>query len=274
MANRYPKNSQNPMFLFLSKLLPLFVYPLGLFCLLAIAALILIWKRPQWAAGTIALGLVIVLLTSNGWVAPWFVRSLEWRHIRESEPPNAEAIVVLGGATRAKVPPRPWVEVNESGDRPLYGAKLYLDGKAPLVILTGGRIAWLGGDAPESEDMAKFVEAMGVPESAIVQEPQALNTYQNAVYTHQILEDRNIDRVLLVTSAIHMPRSLMVFRKQGINAIPAPTDFLIAKPPSDRPTTWQSVLLNLIPEAGRLEMFTRALKEYIGIAVYWLRGWL
>jgi uncharacterized SAM-binding protein YcdF (DUF218 family) len=122
--------------------------------------------------------------------------------------------------------------------------------------------------------MAKFVEAMGVPESAIVQEPQALNTYQNAVYTHQILEDRNIDRVLLVTSAIHMPRSLMVFRKQGINAIPAPTDFLIAKPPSDRPTTWQSVLLNLIPEAGRLEMFTRALKEYIGIAVYWLRGWL
>lgn len=263
------------MFLFLSKLLPLFIYPLGLACVLLILALVLIWRRPRWAAGAIAGALTLLLLGSNTWVSDRLVRSLEWQYQPLDPVPEAEAIVVLGGATRPPVAPRPWVEISEAGDRVLYSAWLYNQGKAPVMIMSGGRIDWKEGGPPESSDMAILAEVMGVPKDAILQDPTSLNTYQNAVNVKQILQNRDIDEILLVTSAMHMPRSLMIFKKLGINAIPTPTDYQIT-------TQWQQVgsttrearLLSLLPDAEKLYYLSRAMKEYIGIVIYRLRGWL
>jgi uncharacterized SAM-binding protein YcdF (DUF218 family) len=263
------------MFLFLSKLLPLFVYPLGLACLLLIVALFTLWKRPRWSALCIGLALVLLLLGGNGWVAMQMTHSLERQYVPNAELPKAEAIVVLGGSIRPQFPPRPWVEVTEAGDRPLYAAQLYRQGKAPVVILSGGRISWQGGGPPESADMAKVVEAMGVPATAILQDPTSLNTHENAVNVKKILSERNIKQVLLVTSATHMPRSMQIFKKQGINAIAAPTDFLVSQQEQqDAQNTAQWRTLSAIPEAENLAQLTRALKEYIGIFIYRLRGWL
>lgn len=262
------------MFLFFSKLLPIFIYPLGLTCLLLLVALFLIWKRPRLAIIPVLLGLVILLGASNSWVSNWLVQSLEFQNL-PGEIPNAEAIVVLGGATKPQSPPRPWVEVSEEGDRVLYGAKLFRDRKAPLLILSGGRIHWKGGGPPESADMAELVEGMGVPASAILQDPTSLNTRENAVNVKQIMESRKIQKILLVTSAMHMPRSLMIFKKLGIDAIPAPTDFLSSlQDSSELGGSTEAVILNLLPDADRLLRTTRAIKEYIGIAIYWLRGWV
>jgi uncharacterized SAM-binding protein YcdF (DUF218 family) len=263
------------MFLFLSKLLPLFVYPLGVITLLILAALITLWRRPLTAALCLVGALAVMLISSNGWVTNQLVRSLEWQHIPADDLPQAEAIVVLGGAIRPATPPRPWVDVMESGDRAIYGAQLYKAGKAPLIILSGGRINWKGGGPPESADMAKLVEALGVPPSAILQDPTSLNTYENAVNVKAILQEQGINQILLVTSAIHMPRSLRIFQKQRINAIPAPTDFQVTEQEMQEPqTTPQAIALNLLPDADRVQQFTRAMKEYIGLVVYRLRGWL
>ena len=263
------------MFLFLSKLLPLFVYPLGLTCLLMIAALVLLWKHPRWAFGLIALGLFVLLVSSNSWVSRSLVRSLEWQNIPSGELPKAAAIVVLGGGTKPPTPPRPWVDVSEAGDRILHGALLYRQEKAPWLILSGGRIEWDAKAPPESADMAEIAGAMGVPESAILQDATSLNTYQNAVNVRQILQEKQLwGKVLLVTSALHMPRSLLVFRRQGIEAIPAPTDFLVSEGDFQPSRTVQGAILNLIPDAQSLQQFTSALKEYIGIFIYRLRGWL
>ncbi len=263
------------MFLFLSKLLPLFLYPLGLACLLLILALVVIWQRPRLAVIPILLGLVLLLGGSNGWVSSWLVRSLEFQHLPAAEVPRAEAIVVLGGATKPQSPPRPWVEVSEEGDRVLYAARLYREGKAPLMILSGGRIDWRGGGPSESADMAELVQGMGVPESAILQDPTSRNTRENAVNVKQIMESKGIRRVLLVTSAMHMPRSLMIFKKLGIDAIAAPTDFLSSQQDtSELTSSAEAVILNLLPDADRLLRTTRAIKEYVGIGVYWLRGWV
>lgn len=264
------------MFLFFSKLLPLFFYPLGLACVLMVVALFTLGKRPRVAAGAIATALIILLLTSNGIVSRYLVQSLERQHLPPAELPNADAIVVLGGVTKSPLPPRPGVDLSEEGDRLLYGAQLYQQKKAPLIILSGGRIGWLGSGLPESADMATVLQQIGIPASAMIQEPDSLNTYQNAVNVRQILAARGIRRVLLVTSALHMPRSLLIFQRQGITAIPAPTDFLISENElagtiSNGP---RSALLNLLPEAERLQQFTRALKEYVGLGVYRLRGWL
>lgn len=263
------------MFLYLSKLLPLFLYPLGLASLLMLVALVTLWKRPRWAAAAIAGALIVLFVGSNGWVSRSLVRSLESQNIPPGELPNAEAIVVLGGATKPAFRPRPSVDLSEEGDRVLYGAQLYQQKKAPLVVVSGGRISWYGSGPSESEDMATILSLLGVPTEAILQEPNSLNTYENAVNVRKILDARGIHRVLLVTSAMHMPRSLLIFKRQGIGAIPAPTDFLVTDNElREIQSTPQATLLNLLPDADRLYQFTRALKEYVGLVVYRLRGWL
>lgn len=260
------------MFLFLSKLLPLFIYPVGLSCIFIAITLVLMWKRPRWAAIALSVALWVLILGGNSWVSATLARSLEQQYRPLPNLPNAQAIVILGGATRSPDPPRPWVEVNEAGDRLLYGAKLYRQQKAPLVILSGGRLDWQRQGASESEDMAEILQTMGVPPQAILQDPTSLNTRENAVNVKQILEEKGIGQILLVTSALHMPRSMMIFQRLGIDPIPAPTDFLI----DDRKTTaqsWQDVILNLFPDAEQLYITSRTMKEYVGILIYRLRGW-
>jgi uncharacterized SAM-binding protein YcdF (DUF218 family) len=278
------------MSLFLSKLLPVFVYPLGLSSLLVMAALvILLWhdrrspkssparqaikffRKKRFAVICLSLALGILILSSNSLVSNWLVRSLEWQYLPSENVPQAEAIVVLGGGTRPRIAPRPWYEVNEAGDRILYGSWLYKQGRAPLLIVTGGRADWYGeGGNPESEDMAAIAQFLGVPSSAIVQESNSFNTRDNAVNTRQILVKRGITKILLVTSALHMPRSMEIFRKLDIEAIAAPTDFLTVQNSNSK--GW-GILLDLLPNAESLKNTTNAIKEYIGLLAYQLSGW-
>ncbi|ACK68918.1 protein of unknown function DUF218 [Gloeothece citriformis PCC 7424] len=256
------------MFLFLSKLLPLFLYPLGLSCVLLVTTLILWWKRPAWIPFPVTLALIILLVASNGWISNQLVQSLEWQNI-PSEIPQAEAIVLLGGATKPPAYPRPMVDMSEQGDRVLYAAKLYLDQKAPLIIASGGRIDWLSNEQSESADMANLLQLMGVPPQVIIQEPDSLNTYENATNVKKILQEKGIKQVLLVTSALHMPRSLFIFKKLGIDVIAAPTDFLVSRTELEpNNLTLEGIILNILPSSENLDRTTKALKEYIGLLVY------
>ncbi|WP_448563939.1 YdcF family protein [Trichothermofontia sp.] len=263
------------MLLFLSKLLPPLLYPLGLTCVLLGVALLSRQRWPRVAQTAIALGLAILLISSSPWTAYWLVSSLEQRHIPAGPLPPAAAIVVLGGGTKPALPPRPGVDLAEAGDRILYGAQLYREGKAPWLVLSGGRIDWMGGGRSEVADMAELAMLFGVPASAILQDTASFNTYQNAVNVRQILAAKGIQRVLLVTSALHMPRALLIFQRQGLDPIAAPTDFLYTD--ADR-ALWRTqprvVLLNFLPDAEALAKTTRAIKEYVGMAVYRVFGWL
>lgn len=259
------------MFLFLSKLLPIFIYPLGLSCLLLILAFILIWKkRSRFALIPITLTFLILFLGSSSWISNAIVESLEFQYITQGELPTADAIVVLGGATESALPPRPWIEIREEGDRVLYAGKLYRDKKAPRLILSGGRVDWRPSSTSEAEDMAILLETMGVPRSAMLLESRSLNTRENAVYSQEMMKTEKIQKILLVTSALHMPRSMLIFKKLGIDAIPAPTDYTSAL--ANR-STLEAAILDTLPDADQMRRTSRALKEYIGILVYRLRGW-
>ncbi len=262
------------MFLYLSKLLPLLIYPLGLSCVLLLAALLSFWRWRRLSFACSATALLLLLLSSHSSLSSDLIRSLEWRYRPEAATlPRVDAIVVLGGGTKPPLPPRPWVEVAEEGDRILYGAKLYREGHAPWLIVTGGRAAWLGaGGPPESEDMVSLAEAMGVPRRAILTDSSSLNTYENARNVKVILRQKGLQQVLLVTSALHMPRALAIFDKQKIPAFPAPTDYLVVESQA-RKNFWAS-LLDWLPEAESLRNTTRALKEYVGLGIYRLKGWL
>ncbi|MCP6762595.1 MAG: YdcF family protein [Fischerella sp. CENA71] len=264
------------MFLYLSKLLPLFFYPLGLASICLVVALFMVWKRPRTAAIAMILALLILLLSSNAWIANLMVRSLEWQYLPPAQLPNTEAIVVLGGATKPALSPRPGVDLNEAGDRIIYAAQLYRQKKAPVIILSGGRIDWEDNQGfAESEDMVQVLTSIGVPPEVLIQESQSLNTYQNAVNVKKILDNRGIRKILLVTSAMHMPRSFLIFKRQGIDAIPAPTDFLVTKSEMEGLAhTPKAAILSLLPDSSNLYKFTAAAKEYVGMFVYRLRGWL
>lgn len=265
------------MFLFLSKLLPLLIYPLGLSCLLLLLSLFWLWKFPRRSLFAIATALLILFCSSNPLIAATLVKTLEWQYVPLDPVPAAEVIVVLGGSTRPKSPPRPWVEILESGDRVLYGVKLYQEGVAPLLLFSGGRISWKEqeGSGSEAKDMAEVAQLMGVPDRAVMLENKSLNTYQNAVETAKLLKQRKIDKILLVTSAIHMPRSVAIFEKQGFTVTAAPTDYWVSQGLLDQ---MQGISLgtffNVLPDTEALHLFTKALKEYIGIGIYRLRGWL
>ncbi|ERN40749.1 hypothetical protein KR51_00027360 [Rubidibacter lacunae KORDI 51-2] len=261
------------MFLFLSKLLPLFVYPVGLACVLLGTTLLLAWFKSRWLPVPVALALVVLLLGGNTWVSTALVRSLEWQYEPLLEPPIVDAIVVLGGALKGSPVPGTSYDLTDRSDRILYGAQLYRAGRAPTIVVSGGRIAWRGNSIPESHDIVALLSALGVPTSAVIEEPESLNTHDNAVYTGRILEARNIERVLLVTSAAHMPRAVGTFRKQGIDVIPAPTDFNVDRSPLP-PASLREALLATLPDATYLAATTGAMKEYLGAIIYRLLGWL
>jgi uncharacterized SAM-binding protein YcdF (DUF218 family) len=263
------------MFLFLSKLIPLFLYPIGLINLLLIIALGLWWVKSKWTPAPIALALTILFLTSNAWTTNWLAQSLEWQNIPQTELPTVDAIAILGGGTRSATYPRPDVDLTDAGDRVWYGANLYRAGKAPKIIVSGGRIDWKGSGSPESEDLTNSLVRMGVPPADIIPDANSFNTHDNAVNIQKILTARGFKRILLVTSALHMPRSLAIFRKLGIEAIAAPTDYRISQTEIDQPNRQiESTILSFIPDEDYFSLTTQVIREYIGILVYKLRGWL
>ncbi len=261
---------------YLSKLLPLLVYPAGLACVLLLAALLL-RRHTRTRTALVVAALLVVWLSGNRIVAMAAARSLEWRIPPLAAGAQGDAIVVLGGATREGLPPRPTHEVNEAGDRLIYAMQLWKQGAAPYIVVTGGRVEVLGpyGES-EAEVMAQLLEAMGVPRSALLLEEESRNTYENAVYTQALLEEQGIERVLLVTSAMHMPRAAAIFARLEIDATAAPTDYMVTQADFDfylRPELGIQ-LFNLVPSADDMRLTTLALREWIGIATYRMRGWL
>ncbi len=252
----------------------MFLYPVGLSCLLLVISILTFWKRPRIAAISLGTALGILLFSSNAWVSDALTRSLESQYRPLTVFPKADAIVILGGFIRGLSPPRIWPEVTESGDRILYGAKLYRDGRAPKIILSGGRIDWKENAANigEAQDMKTFLTFMGVSESVMLLDNTSLNTYQNAVNVKAILQKEHIaGPFLLVTSAKHMPRSMAIFKKLGMNAVAAPTDYL--QDNTSLPQGPNEFLLKLLPDNEALYQTTATLKEYVGLIVYRLKGW-
>jgi uncharacterized SAM-binding protein YcdF (DUF218 family) len=264
------------MFVYLSKLLPLFIYPLGLASLLITLALIF-KKRKHLHRWLMIIALIILWLAGNRWVSFYLARTLEWRYFPPENPPAVDVIVLLGGGTEPDDPPRPITELNSAGDRVLYAAHLYQQGVAPTILVSGGNADFSSdrGSTP-AEDMNELLVFMGVPESAIWQQSNSQNTYEDALYSSEILTDKQIDTVILVTSAMHMPRSKALFEKQGINVIPAPADYTITE------HNWRNTfkpnfgefLISIFPSSSAINLTTNVLKEYIGMLIYSLRGWM
>lgn len=264
------------MFTFLSKFLPLFVYPLGLATLLLLLTLIL-WKKRKLALAGVWLTVIVLFVGGNKYIAYSLARSLEWKYLPANIPAQADMIVVLGGATEPALSPRPEVELNSAADRLFHAASLYKQGVAPTLLLSGGDIDFLAlGDTSPATDMESVMEMLGVPQSAMLLQGKSQNTYEDALYSCAMIKEAGAKTVILVTSATHMPRAVAVFAKQGCEVIPSPADFTITEAAWNNlwSSDWQELLINLMPNYSSLSLTTKCLKEYIGYWVYQLKGWI
>ncbi len=263
------------MFLFLSKFLPLFIYPLGLSCTLLIAAMFL-RKHRQWQTAILVITFLVIWLGGNRFVTMTVTQTLESQYQPPTNTPKADVIIVLGGMTRSRIAPRQIPEISEEGDRLFYAAWLYKHGAAPTILLSGGKPFLKAGNTSESDEMAQLLELMAIPKEALWLESFSDNTYENAVETKRILTEKGLNRILLVTSALHMPRAVAIFKKQGFDVIPAPTDYLVTDADWEHYTQadFSLQLYNLLPSSADLDLTSRAMKEWIGIIVYKFRGWL
>lgn len=251
--------------------LPL-LQPLGLSCLLLTGALLMHRRR---AASRLLAGmaLLILLLAGNHFVAHGLLRSLERRVPTPAVLPSADAIILASGGLLPHEPPRRSVELNEAGDRTLYAARLYKAGLAPNVLCGGGALPWAPRERAYAEDEVAMLTWLGVPREAIWSVPTARTTREEALHARDLLKQQGVKRALLVTSALHMPRTLAVFRAtlDDVDVVPAPTDFRATDSP--RPPL-VAKLRRLIPNARDLDLTTQVAHEYLGLLYYRLRGWL
>ena len=241
------------MFFIVSKILVWFLYPLSISFLLLMTALVLSCraKRKLFLLFFIN-SLIILYLFSIRPTADFLLTPLEHKYLENKNSfPRADAIVILAGG---------------DGKRLIKGISLFHKKFSPLIIMSGGSGSIFDQSRKEALLMKEIAMDLGVPEERIIVETESRNTRENATNTKQILDKIGAKRVLLVTTACHMPRSNALFKKIGVDAVPVASDFFIKPNPYDP--------FSFIPNAGDLRTSSMAIHEYIGIIAYRMKGWI
>ena len=236
--------------------------------LLGLAILLLLLQRRRSAILLLLVAFAGTWLLATPTISQKLMHSLESRYPPTTidRIPTADAIVVLGGGVSPQAPPRNGPDLNQGAGRIWFGAQLYAAGKAPMVITTGMRPYTDKGQTAAAAG-AEVLQAFGVPERAIVAPGTSLRTRADVEVVRGIVESEGLAHVLLVTSALHMPRSVATFRKAGVRVFPAPTDFEVVESPETSAFPW-------LPDNEAFWQSGRALHEYIGIAWYRWKGWI
>ena len=174
--------------------------------------------------------------------------------------PNVEAIVVLAGGVQNANGERPFPNPEESTlSRCEYAAWMYRHGPEVPILASGG-----GEPYPYAATMRELLRRAGVDERMIWTEERSNNTYENALYSAEILRQRGVRRIALVTEARLMRRAQACFQKQGLMVVPAPSEF----------REWCPLSVELFPSWRAIRDNENTLHEAVGLAWYRLKGWI
>ena len=250
--------------IYLHKLLPLFVLPVGITLILVLAGLRLRRRALIWS------GAAVLWLSSTPFISGLAVRAAEaWAERGlAADAPEADAIVVLSEG-RVIAPGKAAVSEWKDADRFFGGVELFNAGKSPLLVFTGGAAPWEPRAALEGDILAGYAKSLGVPDRQILKTSRVVNTAEEAQAVATVLRvrfsgptwRRGPSRVLLVTSAFHMSRARLLFERAGMSVIPFPVDFKVS--------AGRSVsLLDFLPTAEALQQTEMAMREGYGRLYY------
>lgn len=254
------------MFFGLSKMLWAFVQPLTFLCLLALAGLAL---RLRWKAlgqGVINTALCLIILLSLLPVGPALSAWWEYRYPPQAEiPKGLDGVVVLGGAFESYLS-RETGQLSANGqiERLFCFVEIAKANPDAKLVFSGGSGDILNPDAREADDAAAFFRLVGLRGRDIIYEDRSRNTYENVIYTKDMLKPAASEKWAVVTSAVHMPRSMGIFEKAGWRVEPYPCDFN---------TDGSAGFFTRMPNAAaNISALHTVFREMLGAAVYYVTG--
>lgn len=224
----------------------------------------------RWARRWLAAVLVFYLILSTDIGAGTLARasSGSYRPVASiADARGARAVVVLGsGSVNLRAAGRQLSSVNrEAGLRVLEAARLFDLLQGPLVIASGGVTEHDPAAAPESNALRRALIDLGVPSAQIALESESKNTHDEAVIIKRMLAERGISDFVLVTSPLHMRRSMLAFEQQGMHPIASPSQLV---PDFSRPSS------RFVPSDLWLQVGDAVIYEWLARGYYWWRGWL
>jgi len=198
-------------------------------------------------------------------VGLWLALPLEERFARPDAPPErVDGIVVLGGAqTPSVTAARGVLAVNGRAERLIEGVALARRYPQAKLVFSGGSGVLIGGRGNEADVNRLYVALAGLDPDRPLYENRSRNTYENAVFSADLVAPEAGEVWLLVTSASHMPRSMGIFEEIGWDVVPWPVDYSTTGGPEMPPS---------FEFAEELDRLDQAVKEYIGLAAYRLMG--
>ncbi len=244
---------------YLKKIVSYFVEPFGMVIALFVIGLYFLFNNKNIKAKLfLSLGCGFMLLFSYQPFSNFLVSNLENQYPKYDYQSNLKYIHVLGSGHNTD-PEQPLSSQvgNASIKRDLEGILIHLSSRDSKLIFTGyeGKT-----DIPTAEMNAKLALALGIDEESIIINGEPKDTKEEALFTKTLVE---AEPFILVTSATHMPRSMMLFKSLGLNPIAAPTNFY--KNEYD---------FFKLPTVENFKISQIAMHEYIGILWAKLRGWI
>jgi uncharacterized SAM-binding protein YcdF (DUF218 family) len=216
------------MFFTASKIFEFFVAPVHLFIFLAsIGAALAYTPYFRWGHALTAVSAVALLLMAFSPLGHFLAVPLETRFPAppvDMTPPDG--IIVLGGTVdeqlSAQIGRPVLVDAAERLTAPIALKRRFPNAR---LVFAGGSASLRGSPYTEAESVKRFWRETGIDDANVIYEDRSRNTFENAVYTRDLVRPKAGERWLLVTSAIHMPRSIGIFRQAGFPVIPYPVDF-------------------------------------------------
>jgi uncharacterized SAM-binding protein YcdF (DUF218 family) len=256
------------MFFVLSKIFEFLATPTHLALFIGALGVLLSFTRYRRAGCALSGGGIALLLILGFSPLPGLVAvPLEARFPPSpDDAPAPDGIVVLGGSVDENLSGALGrVTLADAAERltaPLALRRLYPKAR---IVFTGGTAALRGSQYTEAGTVRKFWREVGLDQGDILYEDKSRNTFENAIFTRDLVKPRPGERWLLVTSAMHMPRSIGIFRKAGFQVVAYPVDY--------RTTADFRNGFGLPRHASRnFTLAEFAAHEWVGLAAYWLTG--
>ncbi len=235
-----------------------FILPPGIFitCLLLIGLWFLLKKNRVPGVVTITIACIMWLTT----ISP--LTNIVYQGLESglSVPgnPKGDVIIILGGGADDEVPDMSGIGA-PSGmmlSRMVTAIRLQNRLEIPIIISGGSVYKDVQAEAPI---VKRYLVDLGIPDELIIEESESRNTLENAKFSHEICLQQGFENPILITSAYHMRRALMLFRHMGADVIPFPADFHSSE---NRHYGWQ----NYLP--GSFQGIAMAIREYMALLYY------
>ncbi|BAR62848.1 uncharacterized SAM-binding protein YcdF (DUF218 family) [Bradyrhizobium diazoefficiens] len=217
-----------PLYFVLSKTLGTALLPINLLVELGILSLVLMLTRFAALGRKLAVTtLVLLALAAFSPLGNLLLYPLESRYPKWDPSRGApDGIIVLGGSVDTDLSAAHRTPVVASAaDRMLAPAELARRYPNARIVFTGGSANLVSTDAKEADYSAPILESLGIPKERLIVERDSRNTWENAVFTKQLVSPKPGERWLLVTSAFHMPRAMGIFHKAGFDVEAYPVDW-------------------------------------------------